>query len=784
MRNTGDNPIIAREIRARRTALKVITALSVFAASLLFFLAVPLFPRELMVIAAICLGILAYRAPTPALVVMLVLVIPGYVYQLGSALPAGVGLPIPMMAIMFVLLLLLAVYAGEHHEPLSFAAGAVAFILMLTPVAFLALPVILGIILLGAGGLRARTVCTLLTFALFYYPVLAINGGNSTGAVPILEPVTFQALPPVPVLSLPEITTRLGQIMETAGTENTLPYLSIMAEYWPLSFEQRLFPVGILFCLLAGAAITVGARTLHLFRWLEKREVGRAYLPYAAPAASLFAGVLAFILLTIVLARPLDYSSPASISAILVGTTLIGGSASIVEVFKRERDRIVKMRARLADQAGIMQTQTDIFVERTQKTKAQCYRMDTSAEEALGEICKQELAFTRLAVRDMSPVDLEKKMALFQELQNKLNTAVEETRDKLCRYYDEDWQRYNDHVMMSQKYGFSLGETLRGPAFSQLTSMEYEEVLKLQMSLNESYRAAALSLAEGIEKLEGILRSQVDPEFKNIGINIARDYLAQERYAAALQEFLLELGNIEHFLMGTMAGLDKAVRLILDGLKEIVDNILLPTAVNLGDTNGVSYYKELSGQLAGMYDAPSENQGLPEMMRTVARVSEIGEITTRLSSRLGDRIMELEKSIRSKTPYGHSWGIDPTIQDRMAEISRAFRESPGPASIHVRLAVLKSRPFVLESAAQVVRDYSIIHELLINYANIEPMIEVKLNENNMVNIYDLPLNRKYSQKYLELYSLKHHGAVQIEGDTGSLVRVNNCQTVSNNGSKI
>jgi hypothetical protein len=97
---------------------------------------------------------------------------------------------------------------------------------------------------------------------------------------------------------------------------------------------------------------------------------------------SLFAGVLAFILLTIVLARPLDYSSPASISAILVGTTLIGGSASIVEVFKRERDRIVRMRARLADQAGIMQTQTDIFVERTQKTKAQCYRMDTSAEEA------------------------------------------------------------------------------------------------------------------------------------------------------------------------------------------------------------------------------------------------------------------------------------------------------------------------------------------------------------------------------------------------------------------
>jgi hypothetical protein len=123
---------------------------------------------------------------------MLVLVIPGYVYQLGSALPAGVGLPIPMMAIMFVLLLLLAVYAGEHQEPLSFAAGAVAFILMLTPVAFLALPVILGIILWGAGGLRARTVCTLLTFALFYYPVLAINGGNSTAPYLSLNRLHFR----------------------------------------------------------------------------------------------------------------------------------------------------------------------------------------------------------------------------------------------------------------------------------------------------------------------------------------------------------------------------------------------------------------------------------------------------------------------------------------------------------------------------------------------------------------------------------------------------------------
>ena len=765
------NSITARESAVRQRTLRGVVALSVLAAALLIFQVLPVFPREIMVLLAVILGALAYKAATPAVALMLLLALPGYFYQLGGALPAGSALPMPLVAILSTILLILAVVTSEAREPLGVVAGAVSAILMLTPFHYLALPIIIGCILFRTRGIKKRAAGAILTFIALYYPFLAAqSGGFPAGQVPILAPVILDTRPPVPVLSLPEISTDLGRVVDMANTGNARQYLANLADYWPLSLQQRPFPVSFVFLALSAAAIAVEGAMLSLFRWLERREVGRENLPCAAPALSLLVGVLAFVALAAILAPPLDLIYTLS-PTFLIGTVLVGGLGSLAEIWLRRRDRIFNMRARLAEQAGAVRSQTDFLADRMRKVKAQCRLMNTGAEESLGQICEQELAFAEQAGTDLALPDLEGKVDLFQELKGKLSAALTESDAKLSQYYDEDRQKYNDYLILARKYGFALGEAVQGPDFSQLNSMDYDRVLELQIALNARYQASARLLAEGIAKLQERLYSEVDPEFKRSGIDIARDYFSQERYSEALQEFFQELGDIEKILLETLGGLEKEVAGVSGGLREIISGILLPTALNLGDVKDANFYKEVIGRIDKLSQPPGEIEVLPALMLAVSRLGELGEVMAGLSSRLGEKMGEQEDSIRDRTPHGFSWGVDQEIIKRMHEISPTFLKTSNPINISKRLSLMKDGLAAIEPAARAVKDYSVAHELLINFSNIEHLVEERISEEGMVGVDDLPVKRRYARDYLKLYCLKHPAQVSLESDTGRLVRI-------------
>jgi hypothetical protein len=209
----------------------------------------------------------------------------------------------------------------------------------------------------------------------------------------------------------------------------------------------------------------------------------------------------------------------------------------------------------------------------------------------------------------------------------------------------------------------------------------------------------------------------------------------------------------------------------------------LPTATNLGDVNSVHYYQEVMNNIVKLDDPPIENPALPELMRIVSKVFEISEIIAALSSKLSEKIFELEKNILAKTPRGYNWGVDPQIQNRIAGVSRTFGKTSSPVGIHERLSLLKSGPAAVETAAYAVKDYSIAHELLINYTIIESIIEKTLQEEGVVSYDNLPVKRQYSHKYLELYCLKHPGEVLIEADTGRLTKPHESQPEIRPGSK-
>jgi tetratricopeptide (TPR) repeat protein len=761
-----------RESGLRQTILRAGAALLVALASLLLFLVMPLFPRELMVFVALGLGALAFKTPTLALALMVLFALPGYMYQLSSALPAGVQVPVAMIAVMSVGLLLMAVLAGEMGGVLGVASGAIAAMLMLTPCGFLALPLIVATVLFRTRRASVRVGSAILTFVILYYPVLAVSAGTAPGnPVPILQTVSLHTAAPVSVLSFEEISAKVGGIFGTDNSRDALPYLQSLTEYWPLSPEQRLLPAGVLLALQAIAAITVVAAMLSLFRWLKKREVGGVRLEYAAPVLSMLAAMLAFAFLSGLLAEPLNYIGPTNPIYIAAGGVVVGGGGSLVEVWLKRRNTVVELREQLTEKATVVRSETDLLKNKIEEMKVLCRRMDTSAEDTLLQRCEQELTFTEQGVADMSSTDLAEKVMLFEELLDKLGATIQGSNARLYQYYDEDRQRYSDTLTLAKGYGFSLGECLESLDFSVLTSMEYSEVLKLQGRLNESYRASARLLAEGIDELEARLCTEVDPDFGRSGIHIARDYFARERYSEALEEFLRELGDIEYVLAKTVAGLDKDIFSVLGSLKTIVTDVLVPTAGSMGDATSVSYYHEALSTIDRLSSLPGDAARLPDLMRIVSAVRELGDLVARLCSRLGERIVLLETGILNRAPHGYRWHHNLEVFESVTEISRTINGSPSLLGMRDRVSLIKSVPVIVDSAAHTVRDYSIVHELLINYANIEYLIDEKLQDEGVVNTTDLPVGRKYAGEYLEIYCLKHPTGVYIERDLGTLSKL-------------
>jgi|MudIll2142460700_1097286.scaffolds.fasta_scaffold24969_2 hypothetical protein len=761
----------ARESRVRQIAFRAGTALSVLLASLVFSLVVPIFPKELMILCAIGLGALAYKYPSLAVTLMFILALPGYFYQIDAVLPAANSLPFPLVVIISALLLCVGIVAAQAGATLGIAVGAGAAILMLTPLQFLALPIIIGTILFRTKGKLILCACSIFTFTVLYFPLLSINSGQAAGAIPpLFEPIVLHFKPPVSILSLNEVSAALGQIIEAADSNGIQTYLTTLGNYWPLSLGERLLPLGILFCLLVGGGMLTGNGILTLSRWLKKRDVNYSSLRYVTPALSLLAGVLVFYLLANVFARPFDYANTVRIIPLLIGTLLMGGSASAVEVWLKKRDHILYLRDELLKQTREIQDQTDFLMNRTREMKSQCCRMDVSSEEALSQMCEQELKFAEQTLTEMSSVDLEQKALRFQELQTDLNQSINETNSKLYQYYDEDRQKFNDRLLLAQKYGFDLGEIVQGPEFSQLTSMEFDEVLAFQETLNKSYEQSTSRLAEEAQNLEEKLSRDVDPSLRRTGIRIAADYLAQARFADAMHEYLVELGDIEHVLQEMLAGLDKEVLNVLINLNTIMVDVLMPTATNLGDVNSAKYYQGVMDKIAALSRPPNEIRPLPSIILIVTKAVELSEVIAALSARLGDKMAEMEKILQSKTPRGYNWGIDPQIYNRTIDISRAFSRTSSPMKIQERVSLLKTGPPAIDSAARAIKDYSIAHELLVNYSNIESFIEETLQNSGEVICDDIPVKRQYSHRYLELFSVSHPRDVVIEADTGRLIK--------------
>ncbi|MBI2957981.1 MAG: hypothetical protein HYY32_03970 [Chloroflexi bacterium] len=759
----------AREQQYRAMLLSALAAVFVTAAGLLLLLLAPFFPPQIAVFLAILLGVIAFKAPAPALAALMLLALPGYVYQLAPS-ETSTGLPLLVVLGMAVALFIPAAAAVQTGAVLGIATGAVAAMLMLTPLFFMALPIMVAIPLFRARGGKVGSTGAIVVFMVLYFPILAAqqNVTHPGQLVPLFERLDLVTRPSVSVLDMGSVFSRLADAVGMPGSAPEQRFLANFAAYWPVSVGGRVPPLGFVLTTVLALSIAAAFGTLAFFRWLERRELASVRLRRIGPAISLLIANIVFFLPLGLLADPLAYTIDLSLLGLLGSTAAIGWIGAFIEDWLRRRDRIVALREEFGRVLPRLGNGAHALRQRIAEMAAACPRINLSSEKALIEKCGQETAFAVGTVEEMAPEDLVAKLALFQELDRKVGEAVEECFRKLCLYYDDDRRKFNETVASMSDFGVAAGMPVEGAPFSKLESLGYQAVLELQLGLRAAYENAAKPVAEAVAALEKTVRADLDPAFQRMGIEIARNYMVQEKFDEALETFLSELASIELLVGDMLRGMDLKLSTSCGILHESVRNKLLPMAEMTGDAAGVDYYGSFIGQLEGLRVARSERRRLPELIEIAHKVRTLRDLTIDVVQRLSERIETLEGLIESKVPPGYAWGRNPRVMTLAGNALAGLKSRVLTADIGGRLSMIGNGLKAVEEEISTIKQYTSIHEFLINYVNIEYLVQEKLETGGSVRYSDLPVKGSYARQYLSLFSQTHQHDVDYDGLRGAI----------------
>jgi hypothetical protein len=200
----------------------------------------------------------------------------------------------------------------------------------------------------------------------------------------------------------------------------------------------------------------------------------------------------------------------------------------------------------------------------------------------------------------------------------------------------------------------------------------------------------------------------------------------------------------------------------------IIKTILIPAMDQVGDNAGVNYY---SGLLINMERADwlqKVKGNLIDKTQWIIKTRDLAEIAVSVLTDMSKRLSSLEKGIISRAPSGFNWGSNSNVQADLSAFSTNQAYSPKQDSMPKRVVQTEKALQVIENAAPLIIEYARIYEFLINYINLEYLMDERLLQHGEIKETDIPVKLNYAQQYLRLYSENHPERVYIEAGTGKI----------------
>lgn len=744
---------IRSDEEAFRGLLTRLATSAIFAtSSILVLLLLPFYPAPMAAFLAIVVGVLAFRWPALALTIMLLFAAPAYSYQLGVTIWALGIMAVIAIALPFGL-------AGLPGAALGSAVGAAAAALMLTPYFILAFPLLAGIPLLRLKGSTAAGGWGLFTFLAFYLPFLFIASPPASGsALPLFATVDYAQQPVLGNLDLASLKNAFqGQI------NNNLSAFPGSSAY----FVQGFSGVALLLAMFVALLITPVA--LNPYKRIRENRI---LLRSIAPLVLLLLMELTFLLPIQLLQEPLGYHTGfegwRDLTILTAIIAAAGITVFIAESWLTKRSFKVKLRSDLALMSLEMYDLLDNARRRLQQLASVCRNRDLGDERATITHCEEKVALTLESVSALGLTRLEVTHNEFCTMRSELTNLQTHLEQKLFTSLRESTRNYKTTVDEALALGIpTLREIIRTPP-SPSEVQDYDSALAVQDTLNAAFQDLAQSLVSAGDMLASTIKEEIDPDFSLTTIDIAHGFLDQGRYEEAARTISEDLqiidGRIEHSIV-ELAG--RITRMAGD-FKSTITSRLIPVFESIGDTDAAARSAATIEELDSIINSVQGSRTLADMISIVEQSRRLAALATEMVTQLSRKTERIEAENDKRCPPKYNWGRNNYASSEAQQLLQSIETVLPEATIGSRFSVIEKAVQAMEHQGRAIRQYSQASEFLINYPNIEYILQEKLSNNTGVAAPDLPVKPKYALEYLRMYAAKNGDEVTFDLKSASL----------------
>ncbi len=748
-----------QEERLRSVLLHGLIGFFIALASLLLGLLLPFYPLSFTVIVALALGVLAYKYPAIALGLMFLVNLPGYLYQGGFPIEV-------VVAAAAVFLAATLTCAGRPGACLVIAAGVIAAVMMFTPIYFLSVPLLVSVILFRARGIATGSPFAILVFLAIYNPflVLSLKLQQPTDVVPLFQRVIFEPKNPIFTVELAQMAAQLKEAM--GASKDVIKYLTI---YWPFAPVGRM--LGIVLYVDIALSISVAFGTLSVFRWMASHDLGTRYLGWIAPTLSLLIAAAMFILPVSTLAPSFAYTTTLQgnvIALYIMATVAIGIAGSAIEYTLKIRDTTLEQRHRLTSLIPEVKAGQQDLEKKLSSIRELAPQVDFHEEEKFLALAMQETGYMEDRVGALPAADLETKIKLFDDLGDKLKKAHPETEHRLLQYYGESKEKYDTFVARALDLGITGFEVFRGKPAVDLGPLGFDAIKGEQAKLNEAFDNLGKRLVVVGQETAELISGEVDQEFKPFGQDIAQNYLATGHSQEAVDSMLSTFLTMRDILDKAATGVAPRVEGIVKIWETSVKNEAVPTLGMIGDEDLARKMLALKPLLDNVVVSDKQEKYFAKLVLLVKNVRELNEASKTIITQVLARIREREEIIEKKVPTGFDWEKNLYLPQKIAEVHDQLGRKPKEASLPNRLANVELALNSVCEGVALIKQYIFENEFLINFANIQYLISLKVEKDGTVATKDLPVRDKYAHRYLVLYTRNNYDRVTFDSREGLL----------------
>ncbi len=745
--------------RVRKILLRILEPLFILAASLFLFITVPYFPYALSVIFSIVIAGLAFKFRSISVLLMFALAMPGYIYQGGFP-------PLVLGIVGGTLFIVSMTCIGAPGTALGIASGVVAAMLMFTPAYFLAIPLLIGVAMFRTKGIMVGVAEAILVFLAFYLPFI-VPGDRlvdaSSGMAPLFGQVDFTCQAVVPVVELSQMFEQLKD--SVSSNEYLFDNIGI---YWPIEGTGRLLGFILLFALIG--AIFVAFFALSFVEWFRQRIEEHKYVTWLAPTFALLSANLAFLIPIMALKESFLYEvdlGPLTILGFLVATITIGNAGSSIDHWLTRHERLMNLRFQLEN----------IMIE-IEETKAQmnkqikavlsfCPTIDLFSEKAVMEKCEQEMAFISANIEAMDTETMNEKLRLLFRMEEEISDAEHQISGKLLVYIDDSRHNYRDLMSQALQFGFAFDKKAMAH-FSKHHFSDDGAALEEQKDLNEKFEEIAhLLLSSGIE-ISQMVKEEVDNEFVDVSMEVAQNLFVSGDYSQAIEAALSSMATAERLVNSATSDLSSELDTTIKGLQETIRTSLVPAIEATNDPIMVSSFNAEFVKLEKLRFPAQPGRKLVDRLQVVKATRELFDWTNTVIDQLFNKINALEEEIDYMSPHGYSWGKSEFVPPDTRELAKIRNMKPGRTMLDSSMDAIKIAIQTIEEEATIIKHHMSVREFVINYPNIEYLLDEKMRIQASVRVEELPVKANYSMRYLQLYALKHYQQVTFDSRKGIL----------------